>query len=349
MPFPPAILRVIIFIGVSVSIAFGDIPRANGAELPTKRQIADLLRCQLTGFKNHHSVGIFEDHVEGRPVGCSRVSLHVDEFGRVVNVEEKGERRGDGSFHPKSKYTIVYNGETTVRIDFNYDRRLGPRKGRAEEIYVNITDLPSPVGRHGSAFPLSIRNSLRSGGNAALLNQLQKCLKDDAPVTIARYDGEGAGLIEMTLEWTDPKNGKFVANAVVDMQKGAAVKSFRVTNPAGERAHESEAEYRETLPGSNQWFAAKGVERSLLHSSIEIPDPRGGKSRTIDVPPSECRFECIIYRNDDPEFTYDVFNVPILKGTRVWDARIQKDFTQPEDVVIRPPAPKERVALFEEP
>ena len=102
-------------------------------------------------------------------------------------------------------------------------------------------------------------------------------------------------------------------------------------------------------PGSNQWFAAKGVERSLLHSSIEVPDPRGGKPRTMDVPPCECRFECIEYRNGDPEFTDAVFNVVLLKGTHVWDGRIQKNFTQTQDVVIRPPAPQERVPLFDEP
>src|SRR5262249_39774095 len=155
-------------------------------ELPTSQQIAELLRRQQTDFKNHHSVGIFEEQVEGQPVECSRVSLYVDEFGRVVNVEEKGDRRPDGSFQAKSKYTIVFNGEITIRIDFNHDRRLGPRKGPGEEIQVSITDTPSPVGKHGSAFPLSIRNSLRSGGNAGLLYQLSRCLKDEAPVTIVR-------------------------------------------------------------------------------------------------------------------------------------------------------------------
>src|SRR5262245_36339270 len=106
-----ALLRVNTLIAVCVSSGFGAIPRANGDELPTARQISELLRRQLTEFKNHHSVGIFEDHVEGRPVEWSRVSLYVDEFGRVVNVEETGVRRRDGSFHPRSKYTIVYNGE----------------------------------------------------------------------------------------------------------------------------------------------------------------------------------------------------------------------------------------------
>jgi hypothetical protein len=344
----PAVLQIAIFIGAFV-IPLDGIPGANGDELPTKQQIAELLRRQLSGFKNHHSVGIFEERVEGQPVEYSRVSLYVDEFGRVVNVEEKGERRRDGSFHPKSKYTIVFNGEVTVRIDFNYDRRLGPRKGLGEEIYVNITDTPSPVGRHGSAFPLSIRNSLCSGGNAGLLYQLSRCVKDEAPVTTVRSGAEGAGLIEMTLEPTDPKMGKGTVIAVVDMEKGAAITSCRWINPSGKRTHESEGEYREMRPGSNQWFAVKGVERTLSPSSFEIPDPRGGKPRTIDLPPSEIRFECIEYRNDDPEFTDAVFNVVLLKGTHVWDARIQKDFIQSQDAVIRPPVPKERVSLFDEP
>jgi hypothetical protein len=349
MPFPPAIMRVIVFTGAFVSIGIGGIPLANADDLPTGRHVAELLRRQLTSFKNHHSVGIFEDHVEGRPVECSRVTLYVDEFGRVVHVEEKGERGRDGSFHPRSKYTVVYNGEITVRIDFNYVRRLGPGKGQGKEIFVTVTDTPSPVGRHGSAFPLSIRNALRSGGNAGLLYQLQKCLKDEAPLTIARSRDEGADLVEMKLEQIDPKIGKTTVVAVVDLKKGAAVRSCRWTNPEGERAQESEAEYRETRPGSNQWFAAKGVERSLLRSSIEIPDPRGRKPRTIEVPPSESRFECIEYRNDDPEFTDAVFNVVLLKGTHVWDGRIQKDFIQSQDAVIRPPVPKERVPLFDEP
>src|SRR5262245_36507111 len=115
------VLQVSIWIAACVSFPLSGTLRANGDDLPTKQQLADLLRRQLSGLKNHHSVGIFDEQVEGQPVECSRVSLYVDEFGRVVNVEEKGERRPDGSFHAKSKYTIVFNGEITIRIDFNHD------------------------------------------------------------------------------------------------------------------------------------------------------------------------------------------------------------------------------------
>jgi hypothetical protein len=77
-------------------------PCATADDLPTPEQIATLLRSQLTGFKNHHSVAIYEVSVEGRPTEWSRVSFYVDEFGRALNLDEKGRRDRDGKFRRQS-------------------------------------------------------------------------------------------------------------------------------------------------------------------------------------------------------------------------------------------------------
>src|SRR5579864_6067068 len=98
-------------------------------------------------------------------------------------------------------------------------------------------------------------------------------------------------------------------------------------------------------PGSDHWVATKGVSRSLLQINIETPNPHGGTTKSI-LPPRESRFELLEYRNDDPEFTDAVFTISLPTGAYVWDPRIQKDYRQERDVIIRSRTPKERKPLF---
>jgi len=157
----PATLRVCIFIAAGISTGIGRVPGASADELPTVEQIVDLLRRQIPRFKNHHSVVLYENRVQGESTEWWRASLYADEFGRVLNLDEVGWRDADGTLHVRKKHSRVNNGDTYMMIDFTYDRRLGPFVGAGELVHASF--LIPPLGDGGTLDHLSSRSAFGPG------------------------------------------------------------------------------------------------------------------------------------------------------------------------------------------
>jgi len=337
------VVRIVSILLTAGLFSTGAASRATADELPTAEQLVDLLRRQIPRFKNHHSVVLYEDRVEGKPTEWQRASLYADEFGRALSLDEKGVRDADGEFHPRTKHSWIFNGDRYMMIDFTYDRRMGPLLGAGRLIHASY-GMPPP-GDAGTIDYLPSRSALREIMSHSLLFTLLKRLEKKEPISISWRGDPQDGLIEITWDNLLPAGQTQSHTFVADMNKGGAVVATHRINSSGERDSEYEAKYEELPPGSKRWIAKKGVSRSLLPFTVEVPLPPGGTRRDV-IPPSESRFELLEFKNDDQDFTDGVFTVLLPAGTYMWDPRIQKDYRLTKDTVIPAQIPENRKSLF---
>jgi hypothetical protein len=335
------VVRIGAFVLSALLISSGRSSSATAGELPTAEQLVDLLRRQIPRFKNHHSVVLHEDRVQGQPIEWWRASLYADEFGRVLSLDEKGLRDANG-FHLRTKHSWVYNGETYMMIDFTYDRRLGPLVGAGKLIHASYV-IPPPG--DGGTLNLSMRGALRQSMSMALLFSLQERLKKKEQISIFWFGDPQDGLIQITWDSLPPAGKRRSHAWIADMNKSGAVVAEHQTNSSGERDSDYKAEYKEIPPGSKLWIATRGVSRLLLPRSIESPDPHGGTVKDV-IPPRESQFELLEYKNDDPDFNDGVFTVLLPAGTYMSDGRIQKDYRLNRDTVIPAQVPEKPRPLF---
>jgi hypothetical protein len=337
------VVRIGAFVLSAVLITPGRAPCATADELPTAEQLVDLLRRQIPRFKNHHSVVMYEDRFQGKPTEWWRASLYADEFGRVLSIDEKGLRDADGTFHPRTKHNWINNGESYMMIDFTYDRRMGPLVGAGKLVYACY--FAPPPGDGGTIDHLSWRSALRDMPTLSLLGSVNCRLERKEPVAIAWFGAPRDRLLQVTTEQPFPEGKKTTQTYIADLNKGGAVVAGHGTNVSGERVSEYEKEYKELPAGSKQWVPVKGVSRTLVSFTNEVPLPQGGTRREV-IPPRESRFECLEYRVDDPEFTDAVFTILLPAGTYMSDWRIQKDYRLTSDTVIPAQIPETRKPLF---
>src|SRR5262245_48129011 len=191
-----------------------------------------------------------------------------------------------------------------MMIDFTYDRRMGPLVGAGKLVYACYF-IPPP-GDGGALDHLPVKSALREIMSHSLLFTLRKRLEKKEPISISRRGDPQDGLIEITWDNLLPAGQTRSNTFVADMTKGGAVVATHTKNSSGERDSEFEAMYEELPPGSKRWIAKKGVSRSLLPFTVEVPLPAGGTRRDV-VPPCESRFQLLDYKNDDPDFTDGVF------------------------------------------
>ena len=84
--------RVRVLVAVQILATVSGIRASNADDLPTAEDLVAALQRQVPRFKNHFSVMIYEDRVEGQASEWWRATLFADEFGRVLNVDEFGSR-----------------------------------------------------------------------------------------------------------------------------------------------------------------------------------------------------------------------------------------------------------------
>ena len=196
---------------------------------------------------------------------------------------------------------------------------------------MTITGGTSP----GPRGPISLRNPLE-GATKLVAGNLKTCLEKGLPIRIAQNGDLSHQMFDVS--WTRRPNPDFPPleyKAIVDPGMGWNVTSLRVGNQRGNIFQEHEVEYKESRPASNEWIPVKGVSRRLTEIRQSERDPYG-KPLETRIPPSEDRFECLEYRNNDSKFPERIFDIILKEGTYVYDQRHQASYRVRDDEVITP-------------